>query len=213
MKKVLLWGAGGHGKVVLDLVRADSGSVVARFYDDDESKNGTTFCGIPVIAGRQVLENGGRTSLAGIHVVIAIGDNHARSGCFGRVLQSGMPAATLVHPSAVMSPDARVGPGTVVLARAVINAGADIGRNCIINTGAIVEHDCRIGDHVHVSPAATLGGGVVIGSLAQIGIGTTVLPGVHIGEETLIGGGCVVIRDAPPHETLVGVPARIIHRR
>jgi sugar O-acyltransferase (sialic acid O-acetyltransferase NeuD family) len=195
---------------VLDiaLARDDAGLVI--FVDDDDARDRSVFCGYRVIAASRILRE--PQGLAGAPFVIAIGDNQLRARRFETALKGLGTAATLVHPSAVVSPDARVGAGTVILPRAVINAGAEIGRNCIINTAAVVEHDCRIGDHVHVSPAATLGGGVVIEPLAQIGIGATVLPGVHIGMETIIGGGCLVIRDAPPHATLIGVPARVLRR-
>jgi sugar O-acyltransferase (sialic acid O-acetyltransferase NeuD family) len=205
---IILWGAGGHGRVVLDIALAHRGAVPITFCDDDETRERSLFCGFPVVAARRLL-----SSIAGGRFVVAIGDNRLRARRFDAALEACAIPVTLVHPSAIVSPSAVLGPGTVVMPRAVINAGAEVGRNCIVNTGAIVEHDCRIGEHAHIAPGVALGGGVRVGAFAQVGIGAVVLPYVEVGAGAFVGAGGVVVKDLPPSVTAAGVPARILHRQ
>jgi len=200
---LLIWGAGGHGKVVLDIARGISNFDRIAFLDDDPRKARLTFCDCPLIGGREDLH-----SFTGTAFIIAVGDNRTRSRCFQSALEYGLVPAVLVHPAAFVSPSASIGRGTVVMPGVIINAGAVIGENCIINSGAIIEHDCRIGAHVHISPRVVLGGSVSVDLLAHIGMGAVVLPGASVGQESIVGAGAVVLREAPSHCTVVGVPAR-----
>jgi UDP-perosamine 4-acetyltransferase len=202
MSQLLLWGAGGHGRVVLDIARAMNQFDSIAFVDDDPRRAGGEFCGCPVFP---TLDQAGHGA-----VVIAIGSNQARALCAAMARESGLEPATLVHPSAIISPSARLGAGTVVMPRAVVNAGAVIGDNCIINTAAVVEHDCRIGDHVHLSPGVVLGGAVTVDSFVHMGLGSIALPGSVIEACAVVGAGAVVLRAVPRGETVVGVPARSI---
>ena len=204
---LLIWGAGGHGRVLLDIAYGTSGIDSIAFLDDDPAKAGNIFCRCPVLGGSQRLQD-----YAGSRIIIAVGDNHTRARCFEHALRSGLIALALCHPTAIIAPSATVGPGTVVMPGAIINAGAIIGENCIINTGAIVEHDCRISAHVHISPRVALGGGVNVGTLAHVGLGAVVLPGATLGEGSVVGAGAVVLREAAPHRTVVGVPAKLLSR-
>lgn len=147
------------------------------------------------------------------HFHVSIGSNEARARCFNAALTSGLVPATLVHPSAVISPSARIGSGTVVMAAAVINANARIGDNCIVNTAAVIEHDCQIGNHVHISSGAVLAGGIDVGPFAQIGAGAVVLPGAKVGEGATVGAGAVVLRLVADWATVVGVPAKQIRAK
>jgi sugar O-acyltransferase (sialic acid O-acetyltransferase NeuD family) len=197
MRGLMIWGCGGHARVVLDAARAMNAFDQFVFHDDD-----------PATATPSILE----LSQAGFEeFIIAIGNNSARALRFDDALRAGLRPVVCVHPTVWISPDASVGAGTVVMARAVVQSKARIGRNCIINTGAIVEHDCAIGDHTHLSPSVTLGGAVTIGEYVHMGIGAMAIPGVRIGDRSIIGAGAVVLREIPPDVTAVGVPARIRH--
>jgi sugar O-acyltransferase (sialic acid O-acetyltransferase NeuD family) len=202
MKQLWLWGAGGHGKVVLDIARAMNRFDSIAFLDDDPRRAGAEFCGCPVFPTREQARRGA--------IVIAIGSNQTRARCAALARERGWEPATLVHPSAIISPSARLGAGTVVMPRAVVNAGAVIGDNCIINTAAVVEHDCRIGDHVHLSPGVVLGGAVRVESFVHMGLGSIALPGSVIEACAVVGAGAVVLRAVPRGETVVGIPARSI---
>ncbi len=212
----LVWGAGGHGKVVADLVRA-CGHRVAGFIDSDPAK-----------LGQQVETGGSRVSFSqdeflerlrvngrfpeGVAAVaMALGDNRKRQ-C-GLQLLGGYSVPPLVHPSAVVSPSADVARGSVVFPRAVLNADARIGEAVIINSGAIIEHDCVIAGGAHVSPGAILAGRVAVGERSWIGAGATVIQGITIGADVIVGAGAVVIEDVPDGSCVVGVPARPVRRR
>jgi sugar O-acyltransferase (sialic acid O-acetyltransferase NeuD family) len=205
---LLIWGAGGHGSVVLDVARSTALFERIVFMDDDLARAGLSFCGCSLIGGHGELHR-----FSGSAFIIAVGDNRTRARCFQRALENGLLSTALVHSSAILAPSVSIGSGTVVMPGAIVNAGAVIGENCIINSGAVVEHDCRISAHVHISPRVVLGGGVSIGCFAHVGIGATVLPGATVGEESIVGAGAVVLRQVPARCTVVGVPARALLRK
>jgi sugar O-acyltransferase (sialic acid O-acetyltransferase NeuD family) len=195
MRSLVIWGCGGHARVVLDAARAMNVFDRTAFHDDD-----------PAIATPSI----SHLSQAGFEeFIIAIGTNSTRALRFDEALRAGLRPAICVHPTAWISPGALIGPGTVVMARAVVQSNVRIGKDCIINTGAIVEHDCIIGDHTHLSPSVTLGGAASIGEYVHMGIGAIALPGARVGDRTVIGAGAVVLRAIPADVTAVGVPARI----
>jgi UDP-perosamine 4-acetyltransferase len=211
LRTFLIWGAGEHGKVVADLVRASEGRI-AGFVDADPAKLGREAepGGARVIMAQEELVDGLRENGCypqGIDAVaLAIGDNGVRQRCL--LLLGGYTVPSLVHPSAVVSPSVRFGRGTVVYASAVVNAAACIGGAVIINSAAVVEHDCFVADGAHVSPGAVLAGRVRLGERSSVGAGATVIPGVVIGADVAVGAGAVVIRDVPDGTTVAGVPAK-----
>ena len=212
-EQFLIWGGGGHGKVVADLVRA-LGAHVAGFVDRDPDK-----------LGQQVEPGGGRVNhgekefLGFVQhhqsfppgcdaIALAVGDNRIREQCARRLVD--LPIPSLVHPRSTVSPSAKLGRGTVVFAGAVLHADARLGDAVIVNTGAIVEHDCNIADACHLSPGATLSGGVRIGERSWIGAAATIIHGVTVGSDVIVGAGAVIIQDVPDGVTVVGNPARVI---
>ena len=205
-RRLVLWGASGHGKVVLDVSRSQGSFDPIVFIDDRYKELGPSFLLCPVLGGLEALP-----SLRGCSFLISIGDNAQRARCYAAAVSQQLAPATLVHGTAIIAPSAVIGSGTVVMPGAIVNAYARIGDNCIVNTGAIIEHDCVIGDHVHISPRAALGGGVTVGKSAHVGIGAVVLPGAHIGESAVVGAGSVVLKSVPPGATVAGVPSRPLH--
>jgi sugar O-acyltransferase (sialic acid O-acetyltransferase NeuD family) len=209
---LLVWGAGGHGRVVADLVRA-SGERVAGYVDRDPARFGAVVdpLGGRVVATEdellQSLNAGGFPCGAG-GIRLGIGNNAVRTACLRRLSDTDVPA--LVHPSAVVSGSALLGRAAVVLPLALVHSAARVGEAAIVNSGAVVEHDCTLEEGVHVSPGAVLAGGVRVGAGAWIGAGAVVIPEVQVGPGAVVGAGAVVIRDVPPGATVVGNPARII---
>ncbi len=190
-KKVVIIGAGGHGRVVADVVRA-CGDIVVGFLDDDPSLD--TLGAVKDYA-----------NYSDCLFFAAIGNPEIREAI---VQQLDVDWYTAIHPSAIVSPSARVEEGTVVMPNAVINAGAHIGKHCIINSGAIVEHDNQIEEYVHISVGARLGGTVQVGKKTWIGIGATVSNRMSICGGCMIGAGAVVVENITEQGIYVGVPAR-----
>ena len=189
-----LYGASGHAKVIIDILEA-SGVQVEGLIDDNP--NIDQLQGYPV-----------RHTFTGESpFIISIGNNKIRKQVAER-LQTSYGKA--IHSSAILSPTAKIGDGTVVMQGAIIQADAKIGKHCIINTGASVDHECVIGDYVHVSPHATLCGNVHVGEGSWIGAGTTVIPNLSIGKWCVIGAGSVITENIPDHVLAFGNPCRII---
>jgi acetyltransferase EpsM len=206
MTCVWIWGGGGLGRVVADLVRA-SGFAIAGVVDANPPGIAPKWSNTTVYLESEFHQMLYSDKLPTPYVIaLGIGDNWARSQ-IARILP---PTSVLsfVHPSAWKSPSAELGIGTVVMPNATINADAKIGDACIVNTGAVVEHDVTIGDAVHVSPGAVVAGAANIGKLAWIGANATILPGITIGEKAIVGAGAVVVRDVERGQTVIGVPAR-----
>jgi sugar O-acyltransferase (sialic acid O-acetyltransferase NeuD family) len=201
---LLVVGAGGHAKVVIDAA-LQSGRHIEGVLDDDTSKHGRPFYSTTVLGPVAGLERwaGGRAEC-----VVAIGSNARRQHLQGDAAAAGLRAAVIVHPNACMAPTATIGEGTVLFAGAIINADTRIGLGAIVNTGASVDHDCTIGDWVHVAPGVAICGGVRIGEGTLIGVGARVIPGVRIGRGCLVAAGAVVCRDLPDYARVAGVPAR-----
>jgi sugar O-acyltransferase (sialic acid O-acetyltransferase NeuD family) len=201
-------GAGGHARVVLDSVLARGEVEVVGLLDANSTLWGAEMFGVPVLGGDELLE---KLAAEGVrHAFVGIGgtrDNKRRAAAFERAHAAGMEVLTVVHPSAVVSPNASLGEGTVVLPGAIVNAGARLGRNVIVNSGAIVEHDCELGDHVHVATGACLAGAVVVGEGSLVGAGASVRQGIRIGPRALIAMGAAVVDDVAEGAAVAGVPA------
>lgn len=206
-RELLIYGASGHAKVVIDIVEQENVYTIVGLLDDAPERQGSEFFGYRVLGGQEVLDKHRRCG-----ILIAIGDNGARKRLQEHAKSLGYTVVVATHPSAQVARDVSIGPGTVIMAQVAINSGTVIGEGVIVNTGATIDHDCRIGDFAHISPGVHLAGNVTVGTLTHIGIGACVIPGVRIGERTLIGAGAAVIDDIPDGVIAVGVPARVIKR-
>ena len=208
-----LYGASGHARVIMDIINVNEnciGDIVEGLFDDNPEVK--ELCGVPV----EHEYHGERP------IIVSIGNNAIRKriverivdgiGDFGRLnMDSAMKSplfGTAVHPSAVVSPHATIGEGSVVMPGAIINHSAQIGRHCIVNTGASIDHECQIGDFAHISPHATLCGNVSARDGSWVGAGAVVIPGIKIGNWAVVGAGAVVVCDVPDGVTVVGCPAK-----
>lgn len=197
-KKLLIIGAGGHGKVVADIA-SKNGYDQIEFLDD----TGKTHCGIyPVVGESPDVHN------FDCDVIVAIGDCPARKHIQESIPEDRFPV--LIHPDAVVADTATIGAGTVVMACAVINPYSVIGKGCIINTASIAGHDTKIGDFCHIASGARVAGWTEVGELTWVGLGSSIIDHLHIASNCMIGAGAVVIKDITNSGTYVGVPARKI---
>lgn len=207
--QVVIVGAGGHGKVVLEILRAAGGRYqAAGFIDATPSLAGSTIVGTPVLGPANLLPKLRQQKIR--HAVIAIGDNRARQRYAAFVREQGFELINAIHPSACISPTATLGANIVIAAHAVVCTEARLGDSVILNTSAVVDHECEICEAAHICPGAHLAGRVRVGTGAWIGLGSNVIQCLSIGEHAIVGAGAVVIRDVPAHATVVGVPARVI---
>lgn len=189
-----LYGASGHAKVIIDILRAN-GEPVEALFDDNEAID--HLLDYPVLRSPEVKGP----------LIVSIGNNGIRKKIAERIQ---VEFGKAFHPSAVISGEAGVEEGTVIMQGAIVQSCASIGRHCIINTGASVDHECRLGDYVHISPHATLCGNVTVGEGTWIGAGTVVIPGVKIGAWSVIGAGSVVSKDIPDRVLAVGNRCKVI---
>jgi sugar O-acyltransferase (sialic acid O-acetyltransferase NeuD family) len=205
--RVVVFGAGGHGRVVADIVRA-CGWKLEGFLDDDP-KNNVPVLGSPVFVADEWLGSGADCGLA-----LGVGDNRAREAVAKRIRKMGATLVSAIHPSAVISASAQVGEGVVMMPGAVLNSGCRVGEGAIINTGAVVEHDVQVGRYAHVSSNSTAGGGAQIGDYSLIGLAATVLPGRRVGNGCIIGAGALVAEHVQDGQLAYGVPERVhVNRR
>ena len=195
---ITLYGASGHGKVIIDILNS-SGIKVKSVIDDNPKLE--SILGIPVTKTSDFdISSLGKT-------IISIGNNKIRKKLSKSLIAD---FAKAIHPSAVISPNSSIGEGTVVMARVAINPDVIIGKHCIINTNATIEHDSLIADFVHICPGVSLAGNVTIGEGTQVGIGAAVIQGISIGKWVTIGAGAVLLNDIPDYAVVVGNPGKII---
>lgn len=195
MKKLIIIGASGHGKVVADIAMLNGYKEIV-FLDDDGSIKECN--GIPVVGKSREAPDG--------EVFVAIGNPMVRK----RLMEfySDRVQPVLIHPKAVIAENVMIGAGTAVMAGAVVNLGAEIGQGVIVNTSSSIDHDCSVGDYSHISVGAHLCGTVKVGENVWIGAGATVINNVNICGGCTIGAGAVVIKDIEEEGTYIGVPAK-----
>ncbi|WP_281885460.1 acetyltransferase [Paenibacillus sp. YYML68] len=206
MRRLIILGAGGHGKVVADAAE-QSGQWSEIAFLDDNYPDVTHVYGWSIIDRISNLE---QYVTEYVDVVVAIGSNGVRLSLLQEAVSLGYRAARVIHPRAFVSKYAEIGVGTVCLAQSAVNAGATIGNGVIINTGSTVDHDCSIAAGVHISPGAHLAGNVTVGKCSWVGLGASIIQQTNIGSYVTIGAGSVVIRNIPDNTKVVGVPAKAL---
>lgn len=207
-KRVVIIGAGGHAKVIADII-IKSGDEVVGFLDDNYLKKTKVIYDLEIIGKIsdcvELQKNDGK-----LYFIIAIGNNNVRK----KIAQTfNLNYYTAIHPTAVIGLEVRICKGTAIMANTCINPNARIGKHCIINTGAVIEHDNVIEDFVHVSPNATLCGTVKVGANTHIGAASVIKNNINITNDCTIGAGAVVVKDIRESGIYVGCPASKIKEK
>lgn len=202
--RLLIIGAGGHGKVVADIaLKMDRWDYIAFLDDNDDIK---TSMGIEVIGKSADMYR----YIKDYDIFVAIGNNETRKVIQEKLEVEGASIPVLIHPDAIIGEKVEINAGTVVMAGVVVNCCTIIGKGCIINTGATIDHDNLIEDYVHISPGVHTAGAVRIGKGTWLGIGSIVSNNIKITSDCTIGAGSVVVKDIDKSGNYVGVPARRI---
>ncbi|MGC1379227.1 MAG: NeuD/PglB/VioB family sugar acetyltransferase [Anaerolineales bacterium] len=196
--QLILYGAGGHAKTVLEMAQAIGAFRIAGIIDDNAALTRTSVLGIPVLGTRAVLPQlvaqGIHLAANGVGGIIDIG---VRIRLFELLVNSGFSFPILRHPRAAVEASARIADGVQVFANAYVGSEAILHERCMVNTGAVVSHDCEIGAYTHIAPGALLAGHVHVGERALVGMGVTTIIGLKIGAGARIGNGAVLLADVP----------------
>lgn len=194
---MLLYGASGHCKVIIDCLKSKNEAITG-IIDDDINKS--SFCGLEVYHKYEDVKVSDK-------LIISIGDNRIRKKVSEKVNHE---FGIIAHLNSTIAENVLLGGGTVIFHNSVIQADTILGKHVIVNTTASIDHDCRIDDYCHISPNATLCGNVKCGEGTQIGAGAVVIQNRTIGKWCTIGAGAVIIKDIPDYATVVGNPGRIL---
>jgi sugar O-acyltransferase (sialic acid O-acetyltransferase NeuD family) len=212
LKSLVIIGAGGHGREVLDVVDAintvePTFNVIGFLADRDGVHEPLTRRPVRILGPTSLLET------LDADYIVAIGNPTARAEIDQRCMSMGLSTPVLIHPAASVGSDVHLGPGSVVMAGARITTNLVAGRSLQVNINATISHDARFGDYVTISPGCNISGNVGLGDSVYLGTGCVIIPGVRIGAKTIVGAGAVVTNDLPSDVTAVGVPAKPLVRR
>lgn len=210
IQPVVVYGAGGHGREIVQLLE-DINAHRARwdvigFLDDDPAQHGREVNGLPVLGGMDWLGREG----AGIRIALGVGNPTVKRRIVARLGQDTQRFVTLVHPTVRLCRWIEVGPGTAIAAATMLTVNITIGAFVNIDRACNISYDCRIGDFTTIAPATNISGAVDIGAGCDIGTGVSTIQGVRVGDWSIIGAGAVIAEDLPANCTAVGVPARAI---
>ncbi len=206
--KTIIIGAGGHARVIFEILSYDWNIDVVAFVDNVIPTSDEKIIGIPVYGDHSVIpemvKNGVKAA------IIGVGKNSIRKAYFEQIKNLGVEMVTAIHPDANIAHNVKIGKGVVIAASARISAGVEIGDNVIVNTGAIIEHEDVLEDHVHIASGTVIAGRVRVKEGAFIGAGCVVKEYLTIGRNAIVGAGSVVLEDIPDSAVAVGAPAKVI---
>ena len=194
MKKIAIYGASGHGKVVADIARLNGYTDI--IFIDDGDNDFITF------------EEFSKQNVRPI--ALGIGDNTIREKLYQKCADKHISVVTLIHPTTTIGTSVTIGEGTVIMSHVTVNTDTTLGKGCILNTSCVIEHDNNIGDFVHISPLVACAGNVIIGKYTHIGIGSCAVQGLTIGSNTIVGAGSVVVKDIEDNKLAYGNPCKVI---
>ena len=214
MSRIVVFGASGHAKVVLDIIKRMGQHEVVGIIDGSRAGSPTAILNqrilgcdndLPKIVSDFAVDCG----------IVAVGDNYLRSMIHRKIegLCPGFKFGTAIHPGAYWAEDVIIGEGSVVMAGAVLNSGSKIGRSCILNTNCSLDHDSQMEDFSSFAPGVSGGGNVTVGTCSAVSIGAIIKHGVRIGEHAVVGAGAIVMRDIPPFTVSYGQPCRFVRDR
>ena len=197
-RKIIVYGAGGHAKAIMEMIEAAGQHQIVAIVDDDPAQANQIVHGYPVVGGGEALaglrNQGFGIAANGVGGIINLA---VRRKVFEKILAAGFDTPAITHPRATIELSAKLNMGVQVFANAYIGTDVVLGRMCMVNTGAIVSHDCVIGEMSHIAPGAMLAGGVQVGQNVLVGMGVTTAIGIKVGDGSRVGNGAVLLADVP----------------
>ncbi len=200
----VIYGAGGHGRVVHNILAEGGQYRPVLWLDSDPKLDGSSLLGTPIVDDLSLpIARGVR------HAIVAVGDNASRLQIATRLLEAGYELINAIHPRSYLSSGViSFGTNVVMCAGAHVCTGGRVANSVILNTACIVDHECRIGEGAHICPGARLAGRVAVERAAFVGLGASIIQNVTVGVGATVAAGAVVIRNVPAGVTVKGVPAR-----
>jgi len=195
VKPAIVLGTGGHAKVVADMLLANGITILGFTTPDPEAKS--PHVGYKVLGSDEIISDFSPQEVSLVNGIGSLPGDNMRYTIAAKIRNLGYKFHTLIHPSAIISPDVSLAEGVQIMAGAVVQPGVEIGLDTIINTGSLIDHDCKIGTSCHVAPGVVCSGGVKVGNNTHIGTGTSVIQNISIGENSVIAAGSVLYRDIP----------------
>lgn len=203
---ILILGAGGHAKVLIDILRMRSAEIIGAV----DPLSTSDVSGVRVIGNDDIINEYSPGHVQLVNGIGGVASCSKRRMIFERFLRLGYKFKKVIHPSAIVASGVELGEGVQIMAGAIVQAGTSLGSNSIVNTRGTIEHDCNIGAHAHLAPGSVLCGSVTVGTESFVGASATVIQGVNIGPRTTVGAGSLVLSDIPGDTTAYGVPAKVV---
>jgi|TARA_Y100000310_G_C20690751_1_gene822046 UDP-perosamine 4-acetyltransferase len=210
MKKLIVFGAGEFGSLITNVLSYQKDLVIAAFGDDNPGKEKRTIDGIPVLNQNDLMDFAEKNSIK--TAIAAIGNNTIRGEKYGYLKNAGFEMLSIVHPQALIDTQVTYGENVIIEMGTAIHTYSKIGNNVFLGGDALIGHHNTIGNHVLVGGNVSFGGSVVVEDYVSIGVGASIKPGVRLGEGAVVGVGAAVVKDVEPGTTVVGVPAKPIHK-
>lgn len=214
MKQIIIFGSGGHGRSVYEVIRTEKKFKVKGFFNSIK-KTGDPIFRSSIISEdfKELKADLKRHKIDG--GIIAIGDNFLRNRLYNLIINEcpGFKFITSIHPTATVSKDVTIGEGTVIMAHAFVNSGSVIGNHVIINSSSSSDHNCVLNDFSSIGPGAILGGKVSIGKMSAVCLGANIINGIIVGDNTVIGAGSLVLKNVQNNILAYGTPANMIKKR
>ncbi|WP_378173695.1 acetyltransferase [Aquimarina sp. SS2-1] len=209
MEKIVIIGASGHAKVVIETIESNGKYQIYGLIDSFKP-TGDKLLGYEILGTEDLIKDLVKRGIS--KGIVAIGDNWTRHSMHNRIKEIApeFEFITIIHPSAIISSSVTVGKGTVILASVKVNALAEIGDGCILNTNASFGHDGKLGNFSSIAPGVTVGGNVTVGFCSAISLGANVIQGINIGKHSIIGAGSLLLHDVDDYKLVYGVPGEVI---
>lgn len=209
-RKIFIWGAGGQGTIVLDILKTDKNFQVVGFLDSNKKLEGVRIHGFKVFGDKKCIKDLWKENIRS--AIVAVGDNKERCKIADYLKRKKIFLINAIHPKAIINSNVSIGDNVTIASGAIICTDVIIENNVIINTGSIVEHQDIVRNGAHITPGVKLAGRVEIGEKAFVGIGSVVIQNLKVGDNSIIGAGAIVTKSIPSNVVAVGVPARVIKK-